>query len=322
MNAATASALSRDPFMPQPPKVRGRAITLAVLAHVLLILAIAFGVNWRNSEPATVAAELWSATPQAAAPRAVEAPPTPQPEAKPPPEPVAKPVAKPVVKAAEPVAPPKPPPTLPDPQIAIEKAKREETKRVAAEQEQRREKAERLEAEREKRAKDESAQKRAAADKAEKLKVDRDKAAKAERAERAEKAEKAERAEKAEAARLAAIRDANIKRTQGMLGATGAPTDTGTAQRSSAPSANYAGRVMARIKPNILLTDTLDGNPRAVVEVKLAPDGTIIAKRLVQSSGSKVWDDAVLRAIDRTEMLPLDNGRAPPVFEIGFRPRD
>ena len=196
MNAATASALSRDPFMPQAPKVRGRAITLAVLAHVLLILAIAFGVNWRNSEPATVAAELWSATPQAAAPRAVEAPPTPQPEAKPPPEPV----AKPVVKAAEPVTPPKPPPTLPDPQIAIEKAKREETKRVAAEQEQRREKAERLEAEREKRAKDESAQKRAAADKAEKLKADRDQAAKAERAEKAEKAERAERAERAEPA--------------------------------------------------------------------------------------------------------------------------
>ena len=79
---------------------------------------------------------------------------------------------------------------------------------------------------------------------------------------------------------------------------------------------------MARIKPNILLTDPVDGNPRAVVEVRLAPDGTIIAKRLVQSSGTKVWDDAVLRAIERTEMLPLDNGRAPPVFEIGFRPRD
>ncbi len=294
MNAATASTLSRDPFMPQPPKVRGRAITLAVLAHLLLILAIAFGVNWRSAETTTtVAAELWSATPQAAAPRAVEEPPpTPQPE----------PAAKPVVKAAEPVAPPKPAPTLPDPQIAIEKAKRDEAKRVAAEQEQKRAKAEklkaeRLEAEREQRAKDELAQKKAAAD-------------------------KAEQTEKAEAARQAAAREAYLKRMQGLAGASGAPSDTGTASRSSGPSANYGGRVAARVKPNIVFTDTIDGNPQAVVQVKLASDGTIVAKRLVQSSGVKAWDDAVLRAIDRTEILPLDNGRAPPPFEIGFRPRD
>ena len=108
----------------------------------------------------------------------------------------------------------------------------------------------------------------------------------------------------------------------GLAGAAGGPADAGTALRSSAPSASYAGRVAARVKPNILFTEQIDGNPTAVGQVKLAPDGTIIAKRLVQSSGVKVWDDAVLRAIERTEILPLDNGRAPPQFEIGFRPRD
>jgi colicin import membrane protein len=294
-----ASTLSRDPFMPRAPKVRGRAIALAVAAHVLLIVGLMFSVNWGSEEPATVAAELWSATPQAAAPRAVEPPP--QPEVK-----KVEPVVKPTPKPPEPVVAAKPPtPALPDPQIAIEKAKKEDAKRVAAEQEslkkQKREKAERK--------KEELALKK---EKADKLKADQ---ARAEHA-------KNEKAEKAEAARLASIRDAQMKRMAGLAGATGGATDTGTALRSSAPSANYAGRVMARIKPNILLTDPVDGNPRAVVEVKLAPDGTIIAKRLVQSSGVKVWDDAVLRAIERTEMLPLDNGRAPPVFEIGFRPRD
>jgi colicin import membrane protein len=300
MNSATSTTMGRDPFMPRPPKVRGRAITLAVLAHVLLILALAFGVNWRSSEPTTVAAELWSATPQAAAPRAVEPPPTPTPPVKKP-EPTPKPV--------EPVAPPKPTPPAPDPQIAIEKAKRDEAKRVAAEQEQqqkaRREKAEhdkaeRAEAEREKRAKEEQALRKAAADK-----------------------EKADKAEKAEAARQAAARDAYLKRMQGMVGATGGATDTGTALRSSAPSASYAGRIMARIKPNIVFTDVIDGNPMATVEVKLAPDGTIVAKRLVKSSGVKSWDDAVLRAIERTEVLPRDvDGRVPPPFQIDFRPRD
>jgi len=289
MNTAT---LTRDPFMPQAPKVRGRAIALAVLAHVLLIVGLMFSVNWGSEEPATVAAELWSATPQAAAPRAVEPPPRPA---------KVEPVEKPTPKPPEPVVAARPPtPALPDPQIAIEKAKQEDAKRIAAEQEEAK-KQKRLKNEQEKAERD---QKALAQKKLEKDKLDKQKA------------------EKAEAARLDAIRDAQMKRMAGMVGATGGSTDTGTALRSSAPSANYAGRVMARIKPNILLTDPVDGNPRAVVEVKLAPDGTIIGKRLVQSSGAKVWDDAVLRAIERTEMLPLDNGRAPPVFEIGFRPRD
>ena len=34
-------------------------------------------------------------------------------------------------------------------------------------------------------------------------------------------------------------------------------------------------------------------------------------------------DDAVLRAIDKTEVLPRDtDGRVPSSFEISFRPRD
>ena len=304
MNAAISSGATRDPFMPQAPRVRGRAIALAVLAHGLLIVGLMFSVNWRSDEPATVAAELWSATPQAAAPRAVEPPPQEVRKV----EPVAKPTPPPVPKPPEPVVAAKPPtPALPDPQIAIEKAKKEDAKRVAAEQEAKRQKRDKDE-----RDKQELAQKKLEKDKADKLKADQ---AKAELA-------KNEKAEKAEALRQAAIRDANLKRMAGLAGATGGSTDTGTALRSSAPSANYAGRVMARIKPNILLTEPVDGNPRAVVEVKLAPDGTIIAKRLVQSSGTKIWDDAVLRAIERTDILPLDNGRAPPVFEIGFRPRD
>jgi colicin import membrane protein len=292
VNTAVAS---RDPFMPQPVQRTGPALGLALFAHVLLIAALAFGVNWRNSEPASIAAELWSAVPQAAAPRAVEVPtPPPRPEARKP-EPVVKP---------EPEPAPKPQATLPDPQIAIEKAKREEAKRVQAEDAAREQKAAEK-ADKAQRAKDELAQKKLADEKLAK-----------------EKAEK-EKADKADAAKQAAVREANLKRMQGLAGATGGPTDTGTALRSSAPSANYGGRITAYIKPKIVLTDEVDGNPRAVVEIRLAPDGTIIAKRLVKSSGSKAWDDAVLRAIERAEVLPRDvDGRAPPLLEIGFRPLD
>jgi colicin import membrane protein len=57
--------------------------------------------------------------------------------------------------------------------------------------------------------------------------------------------------------------------------------------------------------------------------VRAAPDGTILSRRLVKSSGLKEWDDAVLRAIDRTEVLPRDvDGRVPSPIVIDFRPRE
>jgi colicin import membrane protein len=108
----------------------------------------------------------------------------------------------------------------------------------------------------------------------------------------------------------------------GLAGATGAENSTGTAMQSSGPSASYAGRIIARILPNIIMTDAIDGDPKATVEVKVAPDGKIIGRRLLRSSGVAAWDDAVLRAIDRTDMLPRDvDGRVPPVMELTFNPK-
>jgi len=110
---------------------------------------------------------------------------------------------------------------------------------------------------------------------------------------------------------------------QGLAGATGGENSTGTALKSSGPSASYAGRLVARIKPNITYPGDVVGNPRAEVEVKVGADGTIMSRRIVQSSGNKAWDEAVLRAIDKTEVLPRDtDGRVPPVIVLGFRPLD
>ena len=101
------------------------------------------------------------------------------------------------------------------------------------------------------------------------------------------------------------------------------PNSTGRAARTSGPSASWAGRVKARIKPNIVLTGDVPGNPVASVEVRLAPDGTIVGRKLVKSSGSPLWDDSVLRAIDRTQVLPRDtDGRVPSSFTIDFRPQE
>ena len=280
-----SAVLARDPFMPRQPRGMGAGLGLALLAHALLIVALAFGVNWRSHEPEGVEAELWSAVPQFEAPRAVAPPPAPAPPEPKRPEPVAK------------AAPTREP--APDPQIAIEQAKREKAKLEQTE----REKAEREKAKREKAAREED-----------------------ERAQqRSEQTKKKQQADKdrAEADKLAAAREANLQRMLGQAGATGSTSATGTAARTSGPSASYAGRIMARIKPNIVFTDVIDGNPIATVEVRLAPDGTIIGKRLVKSSGVKSWDDAVLRAVERTEILPRDtDGRVPGPFEIDFKRRD
>lgn len=109
----------------------------------------------------------------------------------------------------------------------------------------------------------------------------------------------------------------------GQAQATGAPSSTGTALQSAGPSASYAGRLVATIRPNIVFTDLIPGNPRAEVELRALPDGTIVSARLRQSSGYPSWDQAVLRAIERTGRLPLDeNGRVPSTLILGFRPQD
>ena len=96
----------RDQFAPPRPPARLRAITLAVLAHAVLIGALTWGVNWKSSadQPA-VEAELWSSLPQQVAPRETAPPPPPAeptPPAPPPPPVPAPPPPPPPPRAVEP----------------------------------------------------------------------------------------------------------------------------------------------------------------------------------------------------------------------------
>ncbi len=55
--------------------------------------------------------------------------------------------------------------------------------------------------------------------------------------------------------------------------------------------------------------------------MRAAPDGTIVGVRILHSSGNPAWDDAVVRALHKTDTLPRDtDGRVPPSLVIGFRP--
>ncbi len=277
-------------FAPPPTGGWGRSLSFALFMHLLLLAALTWGVQWKTqSNTLSASAELWSALPLEAAPAANEPEPTP-PQPVPPPEPV---------KAVE----PKPtPPTPPKVDAAAEREaadialKKEKEKKLQEKKEAELEKKKKLEKEKEKALKKEVA--------AAKAKLDAKKAA-------------------AEEKRTEALRNENLKRMQGMAGASGDENSKGTALKASGPSASYAGRIRARIKPNITFTEDVAGNPKAEVEVRTSPDGTIISRKLLSSSGNKAWDEAVLKAIDKTATLPRDeDGRVPPVLEISFRPKD
>jgi colicin import membrane protein len=303
---------------------------VAGVVHGLLFLALGLATAWKT-QPQTVQAEaeLWSATPQAAAPRLQE----PTPEPVPAPEPVPVPVPEPKTS----VKPSPPPPPAPDPQverrdaqIALEKKKQQEKKKEIEKAEKLKiEKADKEKAEKEKADKERTELKRKEREK-EREKDDKakEKAAKEKKAQEDKERDKkkaTEKAstEKADAARADAMRQENLKRMQGMAGASGGENATGTALKSSGPSASYAGRLVGRIKPNITYPGDMVGNPRAEIEVKVSPDGTVLSRRILQTSGNKAWDEAVLRAIDKTEILPKDtDGRVPPVIVLGFRPLD
>ena len=55
------------------------------------------------------------------------------------------------------------------------------------------------------------------------------------------------------------------------------------------------------------------------VQIKSRPDGKILAKKLIRSSGDPDWDNAILQAIDKTEKLPTDiDERTPTTMVVKF----
>lgn len=308
-----------DHLMPPRPGRWGRPLGMALVVHALLILALTWGVGWKHdATPAVFEAELWSSLPKAAAPRAVEPPP-------PPPTPAPKPAPKPEPQPTPPAPKPEPapPPAPTQAEIATAQAKKQaEAQRL----EQARQEAARKAAAEKAVAEKAAAEKKRLADKqrAEKLAAEKLAAEKKAAESLAEKkAEQARQEEVRQAAAAAKAREEQMRRIMGQAGATGGPQATGTAQRASGPTAGYGSRVAARIKPNVVFTDAIVGNPQAEIEVRTQPDGTITSRRLVKSSGNADWDEAVLRAIDRTGSLPRDtDGKVPSPMIVVLRPQD
>ena len=317
-----------------PPRDKGslRAFGLALLVHILLIAALTWGVNWKRSdEAASFEAELWSGMPEQTAPKELAAPP---------PEPAAPPIPAPIPAPKPRPAPPPPPaakapevkvtPPLPDVDIALEKEKNRKLlqQQKEAEVQKAQKLQEKREAELQARKEKELAQRKAQelAQKAEAKKQDARERAKEEEKEKhaaaanaaaaADKQKQAAAAAAAEKQRQAAIEQRIMK----MAGAGSSAAGPGSA-KAGGPSATYAGKVRAKVLPNVVFADEISGNPKAEVEVSTTSDGTIMSQRLTKSSGNKAWDDAVMKAIVRTGSLPRDvDGRVPTPMIIEFRP--
>ena len=308
-------------FAPPPPKGTVRSVGASLVVHALLLIALTAGIQWKQDNSLSVEAELWSAVPMAAAPKLVEIETPPPPPSKPEPTP------KSVVKAPEPPAPNR------DAEIALaKKRKAEEEKKLQEAQKELERRKEELKKEAEKKAKtklEEDKRKLEAKkeeERKEKERKDKERADK-ERKEKEAKKQQDQKDSKVsadEAKKLEAIRKENMKRIAGLAGASGSENATGTAMQASGPSDSYGGRIRARVKPNITFDPTsVSGNPSAEVEVRCAPDGTIVSRKLTKSSGNAAWDNAVLKAIDKTEILPRDtDGRVHSPLLLVFKPND
>jgi colicin import membrane protein len=297
-----AAALQGGPgWRPPQDERRWPGVLIAVLAHLGLALALALTVKGQVRTEVAIEAEVWSEIPLAAGPVVpLSPPPVPEPVKPfaPRPEPVLSPrpptevkpdivtertPTKKVVKAVDVKAPPKEPRRVP-PKEPLKEPLKEPRKQYKPHKE-------------------------TFDTTPPKLKTNTKTGAKPD-----------PKADKQSTAERDALRQVTLAKMMAELGGTGG---AGHAPVSAGPSKSYIGRLIARIKPNINFPDLVSGNPLVQVEVRCAPDGRIVSRKVLVSSGIAVWDEAVLRALDRTEVLPLsEQGRIEPVMLLDFRPKD
>lgn len=267
----------------------GRALVFAALVHAALFLFLWIGVTWQNEAPVTIEAEVWDPQPREAAP-------VPEPPKVKAPEPEPKPVVK------EPPKPKVEEPPVVKPDIALEKEKKRK------EEEKKRLEEERL-AKEKKRLEEEKL-----------ARLEKEKAEKAKK----EAAEKKRKQEEAEAKLLEKLREENMRRITGGVTGTGGSGEAPKSQGGRADG-DYVQRIGAKIRSNIafIVPEGLQGNPPVEYEVRLLPDGSVAGIRKLKSSGVPGFDEAVSRAIERSQPYPRDKSGAVPSSFIGIhKPKD
>lgn len=246
---------------------------LALAVHAAFFGLIVFGVSWQNRPAPPLEAELWRDLPPVQPAKFAQPAPAPEPE---PPKPEPPKPEPPKPEPPKPV-PPKPEPAKvepprPDPAIAEkrEREKKEQEKRDRLEREKK-EKLEKQKAEETRQKAEEAKKKREAEEADRKRKAEEEKA-------RVAKA-RAEAEAKAAAEAVAAARQTEINQ--------------------------WRGRIRDKIRGRANVPDTVTGKPEIEVRITLLPGGEVLDIRMEKSSGNKIYDDAILRAIRSASPLPV-----------------
>jgi colicin import membrane protein len=253
------------------PVPRFAAGALALGVHALFALLLVFGVSWETEQPAPVMVDLWEALPAVQPPRPV---PSPEPEMAPPepaPVKVPEPAPRPAVE--------EPPPKAPD--IALEKKKAE---------------AERLKELKAQQAAEEKARAEAA------------------RAEEARKAREKQQAEQKKRELLRQMEEEDLGRVEEetRLAKQAEARAAAASKRQTAVASvvgQYRDMISAKVRGNTRLPDNLTGNPEVRCLVMLLPTGEVKSVRVTKSSGNVAYDEAVVRAIEKSSPLPLPDDR-------------
>ncbi len=273
-----------DEIREEPGKKYALAFTL--LVHVGLIAALFLGVQWKRSAPEVMEVELWSSRPMPA--QFVPPPPPPEPEVKPEPKPLPK-----VEPKVEP-----PPPKKPD--IVVKEEKKPLKPEVKKPEPP-------------------------------KLEPPKPEPKKPEVKPEPKKPEPKPEVKKPEAPKFdfdkeLARETSNLKArpsTQHMANAAAAEAE----QRASSNKrglADYSAKIRGKIRGNIALPPSIQGNPEAIFEVDQLPSGEVLAVKLKRSSGNPALDGAIERAIRKSSPLPKPDD--PSLFqrtlEIKYKPNE
>lgn len=282
--------MSVNPAAPLPANDQTdmTALLLAAAVHILLVGALFFSVQWRSQAPTAVAVEVWRSGPAPLPAPIIKPEPLPEPPPPPPPPKVEpKPEPKPLPPKVE------TPPIKPDIAVKEEKKKKEEPKKPEPKP---------VEVKKEEPKKEEP--KKPEPDRREDL---------AEALARDLKQVQQQKAVHDQRARA----DAELRQ----LGQAQAELAASALQRGLA---SYMDKIRGKIKGNIVLPPGIKGNPEGIFDVTQLPTGEIINVKISKSSGNRALDEAIERAIRKSDPLPLPDqpGLFKRELKLKYRPFD
>ena len=265
------------------------ALLLAAAVHILLVGALFFSVQWRSQAPTAVAVEVWRSGPAPLPAPIIKPEPLPEPPPPPPPPKVEpKPEPKPLPPKVE------TPPVKPDIAVKEEKKKKEEPKKPEPKPvEVKKEEPKNPDPKKEE-------------PKPERRNFDDDIQRELKRVQQ----EKVVHDQRARA-------DAELRQ----LGQAQAELAASALQRGLA---SYMDKIRGKIKGNIVLPPGIKGNPEGIFDVTQLPTGEIINVKISKSSGNRALDEAIERAIRKSDPLPLPDqpGLFKRELKLKYRPFD